>query len=96
MIKDLGNNPVIKKDDPILIFYAGHGAEMKAPSGWLSTNGKIQMLVPHNFVMSESDNSKQGQGVLDMRLSYLLTDLAVKKSDNIVRLHFFRSHMVFN
>ncbi|PBK59440.1 hypothetical protein ARMSODRAFT_899250 [Armillaria solidipes] len=82
-IKDLGNNPAIKKDDPILIYYAGHGAEANAPSGWSSTNGKIQMLVPHDFVPSGSDDSERGQGVLDMRLSHLLADLAAKKSDNI-------------
>ncbi|KAK0234519.1 caspase domain-containing protein [Armillaria nabsnona] len=82
-IKDLGNNPAFKKDDPILIFYAGHGAEVKAPSGWPSANGKMQMLVPHDFTTSGSDDSERGQGVLDMRLSHLLTDLAAKKSDNI-------------
>ncbi|PBK66463.1 hypothetical protein ARMSODRAFT_1021270 [Armillaria solidipes] len=82
-IKDLGNNPAIKKDDPILIYYAGHGAEASAPSGWSSTNGKIQMLVPHDFITNGSDDSERGQGVLDMRLSRLLADLAAKKSDNI-------------
>ncbi|PBK98365.1 hypothetical protein ARMGADRAFT_1008792 [Armillaria gallica] len=85
-IKDLGNNPAIKKDDPILIFYAGHGAEVKAPSGWPSANGKIQMLLPHDFVTSGSDDSERGQGVLDMRLSHLLADLAAKKSDNITAI----------
>ncbi len=40
-IKDFGNNPAIKKDDPILIFYTGHGAEANASSGWASANGKI-------------------------------------------------------
>ncbi|KAK0187313.1 caspase domain-containing protein [Armillaria mellea] len=82
-IKDLGKNPAIKKDDPILIFFAGHGAEANAPSGWSSANGKIQMLVPHDFIHSGSSDSKQGQGVLDLRLSRLLADLAAKKSDNI-------------
>ncbi|KAK0218645.1 caspase domain-containing protein [Armillaria fumosa] len=82
-IKDLGNNPAIKKDDAILIFYAGHGAEANAPSGWASANGKIQMLVPHDFLPGGSGKSKQGQGVLDVRFSHLLADLATKKSDNI-------------
>ncbi|KAK0234514.1 hypothetical protein EDD85DRAFT_792552 [Armillaria nabsnona] len=72
-IKDLGNNLAIKKDDPILIYYAGHGAEANALSRWPSTNRKIQMLVPHDFITSGSDDSERGQG------------LAAKKSDNIVR-----------
>ncbi|KAK0459041.1 hypothetical protein IW261DRAFT_1579148 [Armillaria novae-zelandiae] len=82
-IKDLGNTPAIKKDDAILIFYAGHGAEANTPSGWASANGKIQMLVPHDFILGGSSDSKQGQGVLDVRFSHLLADLADKKSDNI-------------
>ncbi|KAK0486543.1 hypothetical protein IW261DRAFT_1559975 [Armillaria novae-zelandiae] len=82
-IKDLGNNPAIKKDDRILIFYAGHGAEANAPSGWVSTNRKIHMLVPHDFIPGGSSDSKQGQGVLDVKFSRLLADLAEQKSDNI-------------
>ncbi|PBK59428.1 hypothetical protein ARMSODRAFT_899249 [Armillaria solidipes] len=82
-IKDLGNNPAIKKDDPILIYYAGHGAEANAPSGWPSASGRLQMLVPYDFIPSGSDDSERGQGVLDVRLSHLLADLAAKKSDNI-------------
>ncbi len=93
-IKELGNNPAIKKDDPILIFYAGHGAEAKAPSGWPSANGKIQMLIPHDFTTSGSDDSERGQGVLDMKLSHLLTNLAAKKSDNIVRFRLILSRIV--
>ncbi|PBK98277.1 hypothetical protein ARMGADRAFT_1008727 [Armillaria gallica] len=84
-IKNLGDNPAIKRDDPILIFYAGHGADVKAPPGWPtgSANEKIQMLVPHDFDKRGSDDTKRGQGVLDVRLSHLLQDIAVKRSDNI-------------
>ncbi len=93
-IQDLGNNPAIKKDDPILIFYAGHGAEANAPSGWRSANGKIQMLVPYDFILDGSTDSQRGQGVLHLRLSHLLADLAAKKSDNIVRFPLFLSRVV--
>ncbi|KAK0224175.1 hypothetical protein IW262DRAFT_1459230 [Armillaria fumosa] len=83
-IKKLGDNPAIQKGDPILIFYAGHGAEAKAPSGWTTSNGKIQMLLPYDFSIRHWLKwSKQGQGVLDVMLSRLLSDLAEKKSDNI-------------
>ncbi len=87
-IEDIGKNTAIKMDDPILIYYAGHGAEADAPPGWPTgpnVDGKIQMLVPHDFIPSGSSDSRQGQGILDIRLSYLLQDLAEKKSDNIVR-----------
>ncbi|KAK0214569.1 hypothetical protein IW262DRAFT_1515117 [Armillaria fumosa] len=82
-INNLGNNPAIAKDDPILIFYAGHGAEARAPSRWLNTYGKLQMLLPHDFIFSGSSNSHEGQGVLDITLSRLLRNVAEKKSDNI-------------
>ncbi len=95
-IKNLGNNPMIQKDDPIVIFYAGHGAEANAPFGWPSANGKIQMLVPHDFIADGSDDSERGQGVLDMRLSHLLKDLAAKKSDNIVCFLLFLSPFIPN
>ncbi|KAK0187319.1 hypothetical protein F5146DRAFT_1064401 [Armillaria mellea] len=78
-IEGLGNNPAIKKDDPILIFYAGHGATAKAPSTWSSANGTIQMLAPHDF-NPEGDDP---EGVFDIKLHYLLAALAAKKSDNI-------------
>ncbi len=91
-IKNLGGNPTIKEDDQILIYYAGHGAEAKAPSEWISAN-KIQMLVPHDFNPSGSDDSKRGQGVLDVRLAHLLQDVAEKKSDNIVRFLFCFRHV---
>ncbi|KAK0471052.1 caspase domain-containing protein [Armillaria novae-zelandiae] len=80
-IKNLAINPEVRKDDPILIFYAGHGAEAPAPSGWTSSNGKIQMLAPYEF--NPNVSSKEGQGVLDITLSHLLGALAKEKSDNI-------------
>ncbi|SJL06455.1 uncharacterized protein ARMOST_09792 [Armillaria ostoyae] len=84
-INNLGNNTAIKKGDPILIFFAGHGTETNAPSGWPtgSANGKMQLLVPHDFILGGSGDSEQGQGVLDVRLSHLLANMAAKKSDNI-------------
>ncbi|KAG7440921.1 uncharacterized protein BT62DRAFT_909433 [Guyanagaster necrorhizus] len=82
-IKRLGDNSAIKKEDPILIYYAGHGAEANAPSGWPTDNGMIQMLVPHDFNPNASTDFEQGQGLLDRELGHLLADLAMKKSDNI-------------
>ncbi|KAJ7232711.1 caspase domain-containing protein, partial [Mycena rebaudengoi] len=77
-IRKLTTNPAIKENDPILIFYAGHGAEVKAPLGWPPNNatGLVQMLVPHDFVWSGSDSCIRGQGILDITLSQLLADLA--------------------
>ncbi|KAK0187315.1 caspase domain-containing protein [Armillaria mellea] len=81
-IEDLGRNPDIKQGDPILIYYAGYGAEANAPPRWDSANGKIQMLVPYDFVPGGSNDHRRGQGVLDVKFNHLLAELA-KKSDNI-------------
>ncbi|THU91191.1 hypothetical protein K435DRAFT_909329, partial [Dendrothele bispora CBS 962.96] len=81
-IRNLSNNPAIEKNSAILIFYAGHGAQMPAPANWPTRDGKIQMLVPHDFTLDGSDDDR-GQGVLDVKLCSLLEELASKKGNNI-------------
>lgn len=99
-IKNLASSTAISKDDPILIYFAGHGTQANAPSGWPTGNaeGIIQMLVPHDFAANGSDDIRRGQGFLDVTFSSLLADLASQKSDNIVScecyLHFLKSNIV--
>lgn len=83
----LAINSCIQVGDPILIFYAGHGAETDPPKGWKSGGGshpKIQMLCPYDFVPS-TNNSDDAQGIPDLTLATLLNQLAKAKGDNIVR-----------
>jgi hypothetical protein len=85
-IQGLAHNPAINKDDPILIYYAGHGAQAPSPSSvWAtsSSSGFIQMLLPHDFKLRGSD-SREGQGLFDVVFSQLLAEIAKNKSDNIV------------
>ncbi|KIK68739.1 hypothetical protein GYMLUDRAFT_1008897 [Collybiopsis luxurians FD-317 M1] len=83
-LESIADNESIDKQDPILIFYAGHGGEAKAPQGWATSTGDstIQMLIPHDFVQ-EGARDFNGQGVFDMTLSRILENIALKKSDNI-------------
>ena len=77
----------IKKDDPILIYYAGHGAAVSTPSSWnLPHTSKIQMILPHDFIVhpTPTPESREGQGIFDRSLSDLLSVLSDHKGDNIV------------
>ena len=77
----LENHPEIGLGDPILIYYAGHGASVKPPIGWEAGGaGRIQMLIPHDY------HTDGVQGIPDRTISVLLTRLAKAKGDNIVRL----------
>jgi len=77
----------IKKGDPILIFFAGHGDETDAPPGWPSgdVNNQIQMIIPQDY---STDTSNQIHGILDLTLAGLLNRIANRHGDNIVS-HFF-------
>ncbi|KAL0562423.1 hypothetical protein V5O48_019664, partial [Marasmius crinis-equi] len=78
-IQELADSPVIGANDPMVIYYAGHGAEVDSPFG---TTRKIQMLVPHDFVAKGSTVS-QGQGIFNHTLSRLLGKIGKNKTDNI-------------
>jgi len=76
-------NDDIKVGDPIVIYYAGHGGSAKTPKGWEAGGTKIQLLVPwdcFNINVGEPKN-----GIPDRTLGVLLSRLASKKVDNIVR-----------
>lgn len=89
----LSENEAISKDDPILIFYAGHGAETTPPDDWDAggSNARIQMICPYAFDPMTSEKL-EAQGLLDYELGQSLDILAKIKGDNIVRsIIMFRS-----
>ncbi|KAG6829593.1 hypothetical protein H0H87_010742 [Tephrocybe sp. NHM501043] len=84
-MRSLANNNAINPEDPILIYYAGHGSEAPSPiPRWTtsSANDMIQMLLPHDFD-SRGSNRVLGQGVFDIALSSILGTIAENKSNNI-------------
>ncbi|KAG6914882.1 hypothetical protein DXG01_014761 [Tephrocybe rancida] len=84
-LRRLALNRAISNRDPILVYFAGHGSEVQPPIfNWPTSNSnrKIQMLLPHDFV-SEGTRHDQGQGIFDITLSQILSDIATNKSDNI-------------
>ncbi|KAL0568251.1 hypothetical protein V5O48_013739 [Marasmius crinis-equi] len=75
-LEGLVNHPEIGADDPIVIYFAGHGSEVDI------SGVKMQMLLPQDFAQGGSP-VLQGQGITDRKLRHLLTTIAKSKSDNI-------------
>lgn len=83
-ILNLAVNPRIRENDPILIYFAGHGSRTQ-------TSPFVEMILPYDF-SRQSVDSEIGQGLLDLTISRLLTHVADAKGNNIVSiLHFVRS-----
>ena len=86
-IKAFSSNNKIKQGDPILIYFAGHGGSANTLKGWeVGSTGKIELLVPYDH-SSPLEDSNPKHGIPDRTLGALLSHLASKKGDNIVR-HF--------
>lgn len=74
----------IRRGDPIVIYFAGHGTEIKAPDGWECGRADrvIQGIVPH-----DCDAVKSGVKIgpiADRVLGALIGSIAKEKDNNIV------------
>ncbi|KAJ2921615.1 hypothetical protein H1R20_g15478, partial [Candolleomyces eurysporus] len=81
-LEGLSADSRIQPDDPILIYYAGHGTEAPAPRRWRWDSLQIQMIVPWDFKHRDGPN-RTVQGIPDRTLGALLTKIAESKGDNI-------------
>ncbi|KAJ2923933.1 hypothetical protein H1R20_g13173, partial [Candolleomyces eurysporus] len=81
-LEDLSTDSRIQRDDPILIYYAGHGTEAPAPKKWRWDSPQIQMIAPWDFKHRDGA-SRITQGIPDRTLGVLLTRLAAEKGNNI-------------
>jgi hypothetical protein len=82
-IRELGTNPSIEANSPIVIFYAGHGTCAPAPEGWPSKRGLVQLICPHDY---HNTLDRGVEGIPDRTLGVLFEELAKVKGDNIVCL----------
>ena len=81
-------NSKIEDGDSILIYYAGYGSSADVPNSWeVGSTGKIELLVPYNHSspLETLEDGNHKHGIPDRTLGALLSYLASKKGDNIVR-----------
>jgi hypothetical protein len=75
----LSTDDRIQRDDPILIYYAGHGASFECDRNLRSvtTTGKIEAILPHDY-------SHGVKAIPDRTLGSLIRKIANAKGNNIV------------
>ncbi|KAF8973060.1 caspase domain-containing protein [Flammula alnicola] len=88
-MEHLTNNPSIETGDAILIYFAGHGSCLPAPSGWYpsqceSKTETVEVLCPYDH----DTKASQGRiaGISDRSLQALIHDLTSSKGNNITLL----------
>lgn len=83
-LKDLGNDACIEVGDAILLYYAGHGAEIDPPKYREDrARKKIQAIVLHDC-NSINDSGQQVPPIPHYLLRNLLSKVVERKGDNIV------------
>ncbi|KAK7464351.1 hypothetical protein VKT23_006518 [Stygiomarasmius scandens] len=84
-LTELANNNQIQHDDPILIYFAGHGSEVAVPNGWPTPNGKLQVILPYDCISNNRNLSEgEGQAIFDVVLGQHIREIARNKGTNIV------------
>ncbi|KZV62922.1 hypothetical protein PENSPDRAFT_692082 [Peniophora sp. CONT] len=79
-LRALCAHETIREGDPILIYFAGHGATTKAPEGWITGRKKIPFIVPHDCLVG-ADNGKRVYPIQEETLGELLRELSEQKGD---------------
>ncbi|KAI0031235.1 peptidase C14, caspase domain-containing protein, partial [Vararia minispora EC-137] len=82
-IMDLALDSTIEKDDPILIFYAGHGGTLPKPPRWNANSSEIQCLVAYDAGYNDVKGMWVKGVVPDVVLTSLLDTLSKVKGNNI-------------
>ncbi|KEP48795.1 mycorrhiza-upregulated peptidase C14 [Rhizoctonia solani 123E] len=83
--RDLQEDPRIKKGDPILIYYAGHGGSHQ-PSKQLEQaygSSKIQVIFPYDYKVQAPDSTEFINCIPDKTIAALLSALSAAKGDNL-------------
>ncbi|KAG6847240.1 hypothetical protein H0H93_009323, partial [Arthromyces matolae] len=66
----------LRPEDTVHFFFAGHGSQAKAPAGWHTKDGKMEMIIPHDF---DRNLTKGRGGILDLELGDIFRRIHEKK-----------------
>ncbi|KAJ1301207.1 hypothetical protein OPQ81_003617 [Rhizoctonia solani] len=81
----LQKNPRIRRGDPIVIFFSGHGGETKAQPEWKRKHGTstIQVIFPYDYELPIANTNNLVNCIPDTTIANLLNQLADAKGNNI-------------
>ncbi|KAF8436542.1 caspase domain-containing protein [Boletus edulis BED1] len=84
-LQKLQTDERIKKGDPIVIFYAGHGGTLTPPPEWRLKKNQIQCLLPRDCEQQTGDEPVRDEyaPIPDRTIGVLIKDMAKAKGDNI-------------
>jgi len=83
--QDLSENPRINRGDPIFIFYAGHGSQLRPHPDWKEPNPKIEVIIPYNCnILDQTPVPGSVLPIPDRTIGALIDEIAKKKGNNIV------------
>lgn len=84
-MEHLTNNPAIDRGDAIVIYFAGHGSIIPAPSGWFQgsppISSEVQVLCPYDH--DTKQHGERVSGISDRSIHALIRELSQTKGDNI-------------
>ena len=85
-------NSRVKRDDLIIIYFAGHSARGEAPSCWCpgAKDRTVEMICPVDT--GSEKNGKVVSGIPEVVISNLIARIADEKSDNIVKKSSYIGH----
>lgn len=84
LFDNASSNHDIQKGDLVIFFYAGHGTRTKAPENWVTDDGLVELICPHDI---DTNNGRADiHGIPDFVIGSTLGDIANTRGANVVSL----------
>lgn len=79
-LQKLATSNDVQANQPIIIFYSGHGSEARKSPG---SDDWVELICPYDFYPENNDDESL-QGITDINLASLLDQISFAKGNNIV------------